>query len=110
MCRDSLPVIKKHFPRIQGIAMSSNTDPALSDYADADQILGDAKLDDTQKLDLLTKWKSDLESRIEAEAEGMSSSDPMHHRQEANIADQLQAVTNAMIGLGHTSEASLDGV
>jgi hypothetical protein len=101
---------EKFSPSDQGNAMSANNNPVLSDYAEPDEILYDVSLNEAQKLELLTKWKSDLESRIEAEAEGMSSSDPMHHSDEASIADKLQSVTNAMLEIGHSSEAPLDGV
>jgi hypothetical protein len=92
----------------EGRDMPNRNIPAISDYQDAQDVIDDIFLSDAEKLDLLTKWKSDLESRLEAESEGMSSSDPIGHRHEASIANMLQSVTNAMVELGHKSDPRTD--
>ncbi len=59
-------------------------------------ILRDETLDEDEKRKLLESWKMDLEGRLDAESEGMSSSHPMAASKEASLADQEQLVGEAL--------------
>ncbi len=83
--------------------MDTNNAPSITNYATPGDVMADASLSKAERCDLLIRWKSDLENRIEAEAEGMSSADPIASKHEAGIADTLQAVSNALIALDQSS-------
>jgi len=59
-------------------------------------ILRDETLDKEEKRKILESWKMDIDSRLYAESEGMSSSHPMAASKEASLADQEQQVGEAL--------------
>ena len=60
-----------------------------------DIIRNDA-LDQKEKRKLLESWKMDLDSRLYAESEGMSSSEPTSASQEAHLAEQERLLSEAI--------------
>ncbi|RDV06120.1 response regulator [Sphingorhabdus pulchriflava] len=62
-------------------------------------LLADPGLSDDQKQSLLTEWDSEMDGRLNAEAEGMSASDPMSTRKEARLADEAGKVKTALTEL-----------
>lgn len=56
----------------------------------------DETLDQNSKRVLLESWKTDLDNRLLAESEGMSSSEPIGPNKEAQLADQLALVNQAL--------------
>ena len=66
------------------------------DFKTPGQIAEHPGLSDDQKLELLGKWKLDLERQLESESEGMSASDPMGSRTEADLSEQLRLLTDAI--------------
>lgn len=65
-------------------------------YETPDDILRDKTLDKEEKRKLLESWKMDIDGRLDAESEGMSSSHPMAASKEASLADQEQLVGEAL--------------
>ena len=59
-------------------------------------ILNDDTLDTEQKRALLESWKTDIDSRLYAEAEGMSKSEPISADREAGLADEEQLLNQAI--------------
>lgn len=65
-------------------------------YETPDDILRDGTLDEKQKRSFLESWKMDLDSRLYAESEGMSKSEPISAGNEASLADKEQLVNQAL--------------
>ncbi len=61
--------------------------------------MADKGLSDDEKQALLTEWDSEMDGRLNAEAEGMSASDPISERKEANLADEARKVKTALAEL-----------
>jgi CheY-like chemotaxis protein len=59
-------------------------------------LLADPELGDGAKQALLTEWDSELDGRLNAEAEGMGISDPLTARKEARLADEARHVKSAL--------------
>jgi hypothetical protein len=59
-------------------------------------LLADARLSDDEKKELLTEWDSEMDARLNAEAEGMSVSDPMSAIKESRLADEAGHVKTAL--------------
>jgi CheY-like chemotaxis protein len=59
-------------------------------------LLADPGLADAEKAALLTDWDADLDGRLNAEAEGMSASDPISAKREARLADEAGHVKSAL--------------
>ncbi len=59
-------------------------------------LLADPGLNDDEKQALLTEWDSEMDGRLNAEAEGMSASDPISTRKEAKLADEAGKVRTAL--------------
>lgn len=76
------------------------------DYDCPADIMADSGLDDDDKRKLLEDWKVDLDSRLYAEAEGMSSSEPISANKEASLADLEQLVNETLEKLGQTTTAT----
>jgi hypothetical protein len=66
------------------------------DFKTPGEIAEDPGLSDDQKVELLGKLKLDLERQLESESEGMSVSDPIGARVEANLSEQLRLLTDAI--------------
>lgn len=65
-------------------------------YATPDELCHDPDLDHATREELLKEWKQDLDRRLEAEAEGMSVSDPISQEREARLAAELLSVSKAL--------------
>lgn len=65
-------------------------------FATPEALLADPDLNDEEKESLLTEWDSEIDGRLNAEAEGMSASDPMSHKREAKLADEAGHVKTAL--------------
>ncbi len=67
-----------------------------SDYDSPTDIINDDSLPDSEKKKLLEGWKMDLDSRLYAESEGMSKSEPISAQEEARLAEHEQLVSQAL--------------
>lgn len=76
------------------------------DYDRPVDIIRDDQLDDGEKRKLLKDWKMDLDSRLYAEAEGMSNSDPISAGKEASLADLERMVARALEALDEKTQAT----
>lgn len=65
-------------------------------FASPEQLLSSDNLTDGEKLELLKDWDLELDNRLRAEEEGMSASDPMRSRHEAQLADESGRVKDAI--------------
>lgn len=77
-----------------------------SSHGSPELLAADAALTREQKIDLLADWLLELNNRLNAESEGMSMSDPMLARREAQIADQTARVKAIMDDLRSGAERS----
>jgi len=77
-----------------------------SDYDSPTDIINDDSLPDSEKRKLLEGWKMDLDSRLYAESEGMSKSEPISAQEEARLAEQEQLVNQALESLNDKPGAS----
>lgn len=68
-------------------------------FANPDAVLADIHLEDAGKRKLLEDWRTDVQNRLNAEAEGMSASDPISGEREARLADQLRKINTALEAL-----------
>ena len=59
-------------------------------------LLADPDLHPNEKHALLTEWDSELDARLNAEAEGMSASDPISARKEGRLAAEAGQVKSAL--------------
>ena len=59
-------------------------------------LLVDPDLNDIEKHALLTEWDSEMDGRLNAEAEGMSASDPISAKREAKLAEEAGHVKTAL--------------
>jgi hypothetical protein len=73
-------------------------------YARPIDLINDAGLSTTEKWTALRLWAAEIEDQLKAEAEGMSASDPMHHRDEAALADEAAKVGEALAMLEPESD------
>lgn len=84
--------------------MTDNSNPqphesavdARRKYHSPEQLLTDDSVGDARKLELLQDWDLELDNRLKAEEEGMSASDPMRSRHEAQLADEAMRVKDAI--------------
>tara|TARA_R110000765_G_scaffold129649_2_gene228000 strand:- start:1410 stop:1778 length:369 start_codon:yes stop_codon:yes gene_type:complete len=78
--------------------VTSNRDEAAGylAYETPADILRDDTLDKKRKKSLLESWKMDLNSRLYAESEGMSKSEPISAGKEAGLAEKEQLVNQAL--------------
>lgn len=83
-------------------AINPNPEPgdsasnARRKYVSPEQLMTDQELSDEEKLALLQDWDLELDNRLRAEEEGMSASDPMRSRHEAQLADESARVKDAL--------------
>lgn len=73
-------------------------DPRASYHVPAD-VLDDAHLSVDEKKSILTTWAAEVDDRLKAEEEGMSASDPMRARHEAELAKEAERVNRALLSL-----------
>jgi CheY-like chemotaxis protein len=62
-------------------------------------LIADPDLKADEKQALLTEWDSELDGRLNAEAEGMSASDPISARKEGRLADEAGHVKTALTAI-----------
>lgn len=88
-------------------ALAAEVSPAVQAMEDAvpdprkhfdtpEALLADPELEPEQKQSLLTEWDSELDGRLNAEAEGMSASDPISARKEGRLATEAGHVKTAL--------------
>lgn len=65
-------------------------------YDSPEDLLEDIHLSLGEREDLLREWKQDLDQRLEAEAEGMSASDPISADKESRLAGEARRVASAL--------------
>ncbi|MEW4466971.1 hypothetical protein AB1K62_03965 [Parasphingorhabdus sp. JC815] len=65
-------------------------------YKTPANVLNDQNLDKEQKVKLLKSWKGDVDSRLEAQAEGMGQADPLSAEEEADLANETRLLDKAL--------------
>lgn len=65
-------------------------------YPSPEDLREDIELDLATREELLREWRTDLDRRLESEAEGMSASDPMSAEKEARLANEHKRVSSAL--------------
>jgi hypothetical protein len=65
-------------------------------YARPIDLINDDNLSSTEKWTALRLWATEIEDQLKAEEEGMSASDPIHHRDEGALADEAAKVGEAL--------------
>lgn len=73
-------------------------DPRVS-YDTPSDVVADDALSVEEKKSILTHWANEVDDRLKAEEEGMSASDPMRARHEADLAKEAERVTRALLEL-----------
>ncbi len=68
-------------------------------FDNPEALLADPKLGNEDKHALLTEWDSEIDGRLNAEAEGMGVSDPLSARKEARLADEAKHVKTALTAI-----------
>lgn len=78
------------------MAMEDTTPNPRKHFDTPADLLADPGLADSEKHALLTDWNLELDGRLNAEAEGMSASDPISAKREARLADEARKVKTAL--------------
>ncbi len=78
------------------LVMSDTTPDPRKHFDTPEALLAEPHLSDAEKQALLTEWDSEMDGRLNAESEGMSTSDPISHRREARLADEAGQVKTAL--------------
>ncbi|MVZ96098.1 response regulator [Sphingorhabdus sp. IMCC26285] len=78
------------------LAMDDMTPNPRKHFDTPEALLADPQLADGDKQALLTEWDSEMDNRLNAESEGMSASDPISAKREAQLADEARKVKNAL--------------
>lgn len=82
--------------------------PSLSSFKSPQDLADDLDLSDANKREMLIRWKNDLDSRLVAESEGMSNSEPMAPSKEGSLADRLKAVNKLLEDFGGDDNLSTE--
>ncbi|MDM8010238.1 MAG: hypothetical protein QUV08_04675 [Parasphingorhabdus sp.] len=69
---------------------------SLSSYDSPQELAAAPDLTNEEKCEMLRRWKNDLDSRLVAESEGMSNTEPMTQSKEGSLADRLKAVDKVL--------------
>ena len=80
-------------------AMDDDVPNPRKHFDTPEALLADPELTIDEKHSLLTEWDSELDGRLNAEAEGMSASDPISARKEGRLADEARHVKSALTKL-----------
>ncbi len=83
----------------EGMSALDDTPDPRSKYQSPEMLICDASIDTATKIALLKEWDAEMDQRLNAESEGMSATDPMHHRFEARLADEAKRVKTALTEL-----------
>jgi CheY-like chemotaxis protein len=81
-------------PAVQ--AMDDDAPNPRKHFDTPEALLADPELKVDEKHALLMEWDSELDGRLNAEAEGMSASDPISARKEGRLADEAGHVKTAL--------------
>lgn len=73
-------------------------DPRVA-YGTPSDVVADEALSIEEKKTILSQWANEVDDRLKAEEEGMSASDPMRARHEADLAKEAERVTRALLEL-----------
>ncbi len=79
--------------------MSGDAPNPRRTFANPASLMADTHTTDAEKQALLTEWGSELDGRLNAESEGMSTSDPISATREARLADEAKQVQSALTAL-----------
>ena len=84
-------------PAVQ--AMEDDVPNPRKHFDTPEALVADPELKADEKQALLTEWDSELDGRLNAEAEGMSASDPISARKEGRLADEAGHVKTALAAI-----------
>lgn len=76
-----------------------NVPDPRKEYDVPGDVLADQALSAEEKKSILSQWANEVDDRLKAEEEGMSASDPMRARHEAELAKEAERVTRALLEL-----------
>lgn len=82
-----------------GVVMDDDAPNPRKHFDTPGILLANSELTHEQKQSLLTDWDSEIDGRLNAEAEGMSASDPISTGKEARLADEAGKVRTALTEL-----------
>lgn len=86
------------------MALDDNVPNPRKHFDTPEALLADPELKPEEKQSLLQEWDSEMDNRLNAEAEGMSASDPISARKEGRLATEAGNVKTALTKI--TSEIS----
>jgi CheY-like chemotaxis protein len=86
------------------LAMDDVTPDPRKHFDTPEALLADPQLADEDKQALLTEWDSEMDNRLNAESEGMSASDPISAKREAQLAEEARKVKNALTQISGQTE------
>lgn len=86
------------------LAMDAVTPDPRKHFDTPEALLADPQLADEDKQALLTEWDSEMDNRLNAESEGMSASDPISAKREAQLAEEARKVKNALTRISGQTE------
>jgi CheY-like chemotaxis protein/DNA-directed RNA polymerase specialized sigma24 family protein len=86
------------------LAMDDVTPDPRKHFDTPEALLADPQLAVEDKQALLTEWDSEMDNRLNAESEGMSASDPISAKREAQLAEEARKVKNALTHISGQTE------
>jgi CheY-like chemotaxis protein len=81
------------------LVMEDDTPNPRKHFDSPEALLADPELTDDDKQALLAEWDSEIDGRLNAEAEGMGVSDPLSARNEARLAEEAGQVKTALTAI-----------
>ena len=81
------------------LVMDDATPNPRNHFDSPQALLADPELTDDDKQALLAEWDSEIDGRLNAEAEGMGVSDPLSARNEARLAEEAGQVKTALTAI-----------
>ena len=81
------------------LVMEDETPNPRKHFDSPEALLADPELTDDDKQVLLAEWDSEIDGRLNAEAEGMGVSDPLSARNEARLAEEAGQVKTALTAI-----------
>lgn len=86
----------KRAEAIQADAEQDKAPDPRRHYRSPEELREDIELDLAAREELLRQWQTDLDRQLDAEAEGMSASDPISADKESRLANEHRRVTLAL--------------
>jgi DNA-directed RNA polymerase specialized sigma24 family protein/CheY-like chemotaxis protein len=87
-------------------AMADDAPNPRKHFDTPEALLADPELAKVEKQALLAEWDSELDGRLNAEAEGMSVSDPIGARKEGRLAEEAGHVKTALTQIAEKKEGT----